>query len=57
MSNIVMDLEGVDLSNGIIIASGQDIIETIGAADITAGALTYYCFWRPLSDDGLVVAA
>lgn len=50
-------LEGVDLSNGIIIANGQDIIETIGAADITDGTLTYYLFWRPLSDDGLVEAA
>jgi len=50
-------LEAVDLSSGFVIANGQDIIETIGAANITDGTLTYYCFWRPLSDDSVVVAA
>lgn len=40
-----------------IIGAGLDIIETIATADITAGALTYYCFWRPLSVDGNLVAA
>lgn len=28
----------------------EDIIQTAGVADITAGSLTYYCLWRPLSD-------
>lgn len=50
-------LEGVDFANGIVVAAGQDIIETIGTADITAGELTYYCFWRPLSVNGNLVAA
>ena len=40
-----------------IISIGQDIIQTVGTADITAGAITYYCQWRPLSDDSNVVAA
>lgn len=35
----------------------SSIIETIATADITAGTLTMYCLWRPLSSDGNVVAA
>jgi hypothetical protein len=41
----------------LIIGAGQDIIETIGATAITAGQLTYYCLWFPISEDGNVVAA
>lgn len=40
-----------------IIANGADIIHTIATAAATAGAITYYCWWRPLSSDGNVVAA
>lgn len=50
-------IEGVDFSNGFIIAAGQDILETIATAAISAGQLDFYCFWRPLSVDGAVVAA
>jgi len=39
------------------IGGGLDIIQTVGTANITAGELDYYCFWRPLSSDGLIVAA
>lgn len=39
------------------IASGLDIIQTVGTANITAGVIDYYCFWRPLSDNGNLVAA
>jgi hypothetical protein len=39
------------------IAGGLDIIQTVGTANITAGEIDYYCFWRPLSSDGLIVAA
>lgn len=35
----------------------QDIILTIGTNTVTAGVLTFYCVWTPLSDDGSVVAA
>lgn len=38
-----------------VVAGGLDIIGTIGTANITAGVLDFYCFWRPLSDDGNVV--
>lgn len=39
------------------ISGGLDIIQTTGSVNITAGVVDYYCFWRPLSVDGLVVAA
>jgi hypothetical protein len=38
------------------ISGGLDIIQTVGTANITGGKITYYCFWPPLSDDGLVEA-
>lgn len=40
-----------------IISGGQDVIQTVGTANITAGKIVYYCFWRPISDDGLVESA
>ena len=39
------------------VGGGLDIIQTVGTANITAGEIDYYCFWRPLSSDGSVVAA
>lgn len=50
-------LEATDLSSGFVISNGQDIIETIGGTSITAGTILFSCFWRPLSTDGMVVAA
>lgn len=41
----------------LIIGNGQDIIQTIGSTALTAGILTYYCVWAPISTDGNVVAA
>ena len=38
------------------IGGGLDIIGNIGTADITAGTIDFYCFWRPLSENGRVVA-
>lgn len=35
----------------------QNVIQTVGTADVTAGALTYHCLWRPLSPNATVVAA
>lgn len=40
-----------------LIANGLDIIHTIAGDDATAGKITYYCWWRPVSPDGLVVPA
>ncbi len=44
-------------SRRFVISNGQDIIKTIATADLTAGDVTFYCRWRPLSSDGNVVAA
>lgn len=41
----------------LIISNGQDIIQTIGVTALTAGQLTYYCVWTPISSDGNVVVA
>jgi len=40
-----------------IVANGQDVILTVGGADLTAGDIDFYAIWRPLSSDGLVVPA
>jgi len=40
-----------------LILNGQDIIQTVGTANITAGQLKYFCIWYPLSEDGDIVAA
>jgi hypothetical protein len=47
----------VEALPGAKILSGADIIETIGTADITDGTITYYCLFRPLSEDATVTAA
>ena len=39
-----------------IIGGGADIILTRNVDDLTAGTLTLYCWWTPLSSDGNVVA-
>lgn len=40
-----------------IIGGGADIVLTRSADDLTAGSLTLYCWWTPLSSNGDVVAA
>lgn len=39
-----------------ILTAGTDIIQTIATDTLTAGTLTYYCLWFPISSDGNVVA-
>ncbi|MFH1422919.1 MAG: hypothetical protein ABIH42_09450 [Planctomycetota bacterium] len=39
-----------------VVANGADVIQTAGGT-VTASTVTYYCYWRPLSSDGNVVAA
>lgn len=39
------------------IGGGLDIIGTVATADITAGVIDFYCFWKPLSENGSVTAA
>ena len=51
-------LEALDIDGArtVVISAGQDIIFTVGTADLTAGDIDFYCLWRPLSRDGKVVA-
>ena len=65
VGNLLIDLLWVDATPAVlvskpsekIIANSADISHIIKTADATAGAITYTCFWRPLSDDGDIVAA
>ena len=41
----------------IYVLNGNDIILTTKTADTEAGVVELYCYWTPLSSDGLVVAA
>lgn len=47
----------VALQDFSILAAGTDIIQTIASNTVTAGTLTFYCIWTPISEDGLVEAA
>jgi hypothetical protein len=35
----------------------KDVIENILVANVTGGVVKFYAHWRPISDDGMVVAA
>jgi len=35
----------------------QNVIQKVGTANITSGSITYHCIWKPISNNGLVVAA
>lgn len=35
----------------------QNVIQTVGTADITAGRIKYICLWRPASNGATVTAA
>lgn len=54
-------LKGEVLSNSALnwclIASGADIIATIATHSMTAGAITFYCHYIPLSRDAKIIAA
>lgn len=50
-------LEAVGTMRDYIVANGADIILTCATEDITSGVIEFYCFWTPLSADGLVVKA
>lgn len=51
------DVEALAAGDWHIIGGGADIILTRSVDDITAGTLTLYCYWVPLSDGASVVAA
>lgn len=47
---------GAALGNAKPIVNGADIILTIATDTFTAGVVTFYCLFRPLSDTGNVTA-
>ena len=47
----------VEALPAIQLLSAANVIQTISGATITAGTLTYYCSWFPISANGNVVAA
>jgi len=48
-------IEAVSVATKNIV--NQDVIQTISTDTITAGKITYYCFWKPLSSGASVVSA
>lgn len=44
-------------NTAFVVSNGQDIILTIGGADLTAGNIDFYALWKPLSLDANLVAA
>ncbi|KKM86590.1 hypothetical protein LCGC14_1277470 [marine sediment metagenome] len=50
------EIEPLDRTRSYIITDGNDINLTLDA-QVDAGAITFYCFWTPLSADGNVVVA
>lgn len=44
------------MPNQLIVAS-TNIIQTIATDTVTAGTLTFYCLWYPISQDGNVATA
>ena len=51
------DCELISTTSWGVVGGGADIILTRNVDDLTAGTLTLYCEWKPLSLDGAVVAA
>jgi len=45
---------GISLLNAKPVHGGLDVLLKITNANITAGVVTFYCTWRPLSSDGSV---
>jgi hypothetical protein len=41
----------------LYLLNGNDIILTVGTADVTAGVIDFYCLWRPISTDADVEAS
>jgi hypothetical protein len=40
-----------------LILADTNIIQTIGSATVTAGTLTFYCIWTPITSDATVTVA
>jgi len=51
------ELASVYDARGYILGNGQDIILTVGAANLTSGVIGFQVTWIPITSDGSVVAA
>lgn len=51
------EIEALSVIKEFIISGGNDVILTVGTANVTAGVIDFSCFWTPLSSTGSVVAA
>lgn len=72
-ASLIAQTTGTDLDNGDIWVDASapatvealpgafivkdNVIQTIASSALTAGTVTYYCIWSPISQDGLVEAA
>jgi hypothetical protein len=50
------EIEPVERIRAYIITDGNDVVMTLDA-QVDTGVIRFYCFWTPLSSDGLVVNA
>ena len=51
------EIELLSVTGERIITDGNDIQLDCAVADTTGGTIEFYCYWKPLSSDGLVEAA
>ncbi|MFA5377150.1 MAG: hypothetical protein WC455_15470 [Dehalococcoidia bacterium] len=51
------EIEALSVSKDFIVTDGNDIVLTVGVANVNTGVIVFYCYWTPLSTTGLVVAA
>lgn len=47
----------IDALNFFLVGNGEDIVESVGTADITAGNIYYIALWRPLYYGSELVSA
>lgn len=50
------NIQAADRIRSYDISNSDDVILTL-SAQVDSGAITYYCYWTPLSSDGNVTAA
>lgn len=50
-------VEATSVATENFVLNGEDIVGTVGTANITAGVIKFYCAWYPISSDGNVTAA
>jgi hypothetical protein len=50
------EIESTERIRGYIVTDGNDVVMTLDA-QVDTGVVRFYCFWTPLSSDGMVVNA